>query len=69
MSNGLSSVRISQHEIHTSQRRYRIGDQIQTRIVYSARREITEDVVEIRIGEAGARRSPGGLLFPPPGEP
>jgi len=49
--------------------RYRIGDQVRTRIVYSARREPTDDVVEIRIDESGARRSPGGWLFPPPGEP
>jgi hypothetical protein len=49
--------------------RYRIGDQVRTRIVDSAQREITEDVIEIRIDESGARRSPGGLLFPPPGEP
>jgi hypothetical protein len=49
--------------------RYRIGDQIRTRIVYSARKELTDDAVEIRIGESGARRSPGGLLFPPSGEP
>ncbi|HEV7503504.1 MAG TPA: hypothetical protein VGS07_01190 [Thermoanaerobaculia bacterium] len=49
--------------------RYRIGDQIRTRIAYSARQEITGDKVEIRIDESGARRSPGGWLFPPPGEP
>jgi len=49
--------------------RYRIGGQVQTRIVYSARKELTDDGVEIRIDESGARRSPGGLLFPPPGEP
>lgn len=48
---------------------YRIGDQTRTRIVYSAGRELTDDRVEIRIDESGARRSPGGLLFPPPGEP
>jgi hypothetical protein len=49
--------------------RYRIGDQIRTRIVYSVRKEVTDDAVMIRIDESGARRSPGGLLFPPPGEP
>lgn len=49
--------------------RYRIGDQIRTRIVYSARKEVTDDEVEIRIDESGARRSHGGLLFPPAGEP
>ncbi len=49
--------------------RYRLGDQVQTRIVYSARKEVMDDKVEIRIAESGARRSPGGLLFPPPGEP
>lgn len=49
--------------------RYRIGDQVRTRIVASSQREITGDSVEIRIGESGAQRSPGGLLFPPPGEP
>lgn len=49
--------------------RYRIGDQIRTRIVYSFRKEVTDDGVEIRIDESGARRSPGGMLFPPPGEP
>jgi hypothetical protein len=49
--------------------RYRSGDQVRTRIVYSAHKEVTDDAVEIRIDESGARRSPGGLLFPPPGEP
>ena len=49
--------------------RYRMGDAIRTRIVYSARKEVTDDGVAIRIDESGARRSPGGLLFPPPGEP
>lgn len=49
--------------------RYRIGDQVRIRIVYSARKEVTDDGVEIRIDESGARRSPGGMLFPPPGEP
>jgi hypothetical protein len=49
--------------------RYRIGDQVRTRIVYSARKGLTDDGVEIQIDESGARRSPGGLLFPPPGEP
>jgi hypothetical protein len=48
---------------------YRIGDQTRTRIVYSAGRELTDDTVEIRIDESSARRSPGGLLFPPLGEP
>jgi hypothetical protein len=47
---------------------YRIGGQIQTRIVYSADRELTDDAVEIRIDESSARRSPGGLLFAPPGD-
>ncbi|HSS49769.1 MAG TPA: hypothetical protein VLX28_12570 [Thermoanaerobaculia bacterium] len=49
--------------------RYRIGGQVRTRIVASSQREIMGDSVEIRIDESGARRSPGGLLFPPPGEP
>src|SRR5258706_9919536 len=49
--------------------RYRIGDQIRTRIVYSAQKEVVDDVVQIRIDESGAKRSPGGWLFPPPGEP
>jgi len=49
--------------------RYRIGDAVRTRIVYSTHKEVTDDGVEIRIDESGARRSPGGLLFPPPGEP
>jgi hypothetical protein len=49
--------------------RYRIGDQVRTRIVASSQREIMGDSVEIRINESGARRSPGGWLFPPPGEP
>jgi hypothetical protein len=49
--------------------RYRIGGQIQTRIIDSARKELTDDVVEIRVDETGARRAPGGLLFPPAGEP
>ncbi len=49
--------------------RYRIGDQIRTRIVYTARKELTDDAVEIHIDESGARRSPGGWLFPPPGQP
>ena len=49
--------------------RYRIDDAVRTRIVYSFRKEVTEDAVEIRVDESGARRSPGGLLFPPPDEP
>jgi hypothetical protein len=49
--------------------RYRIGGQVRTRIVASSQREIIGNAVEIRINESGARRSPGGLLFPPPGEP
>jgi hypothetical protein len=49
--------------------RYRIGDQVRTRIVCSAQKEVVDDVVQIRIDEAGAKRSPGGWLFPPPGEP
>jgi hypothetical protein len=49
--------------------RYRIGDQIRTRIVYSAQKAVVDDVVEILIDESGAKRSPGGWLFPPPGEP
>jgi hypothetical protein len=48
---------------------YRIGDQIRTRIVDSAQKSLTDDVVEIHIDESGARRSPGGWLFPPPGQP
>jgi len=48
---------------------YRIGDQSRTRIVDSAHKSLTDDVVEIHIDESGARRSPGGWLFPPPGQP
>jgi hypothetical protein len=45
--------------------RFRDGAQIQTLVVYSAEREMTDDVVQIRFDGSRVRRSPGGLLFPP----